>query len=149
MIETLSVHGADASVVLKDQSGRVFVCLLFGRGGWCWGSKYVGYNGKVPVICVMIDTLSEHGADASVVLKDQSGRIFVCFLLGGEGLGVGFGVLNVRGYSGKVPVICVMIDTLSVHRADASVVLKDQTGGFIYSVQWAEGRGGLLKFVCL
>ncbi len=42
-------------------------------------------RGKVPVICVMIDTLSVHGADASVVLKDQSGRVFFFFFSHGGG----------------------------------------------------------------
>ena len=32
---------------------------------------------------------------------------------------------------GKVPVICVLIDKLELHSADASVVLKDPTGAVI------------------
>ncbi len=55
---------------------------------------------------------------------------------------LGGGVLNVLGYNGKVSVICVMIDTLSVHGADASVVLKDQTGRFFFSLFLLGGGGG-------
>ncbi len=105
---------------------------------------YVSYNGKVPVICVMIDT--------GLMLVWYSRISLVGFFIFSQtGGGVRMSVLGFCvGCNGKVRIICVMIDTLSVHGADASVVLKDQTGRFMCFVQWAVGRGGevCLEFVC-
>ncbi len=60
-------------------------------------------RGKVPVICVIIDSLSVHSADASVVLRDQSG-MFLIFVWGLDN--VAFKILTCCFSNTRVDVIC-------------------------------------------